>query len=103
MAAVECNSFAEKERLNMQLESVKYKDLQFLKTREGPFTTSEEVTMYMDQIEIETKERNQILYVEVRFRYAKNTSLRLKHSDSFRLRRDNKNLACKEYAENLKT
>ena len=86
MKAMESNTFVEKEKLNMHLESVKYKDLEFLKTKGGPFTTSEEVEKFMANNEIETKEKNQRLYVEVR--YTKNSSLRLKHSDSvFRLKR----------------
>ena len=46
------------------------------------------------------EEKNKRLYTEVR--YAKNTSLRLKHSDPvFRLKRDYKNLTNEEYAANL--
>ena len=84
----------------MHLDSVKYRDLEFLKSKGGPFTSADEVEDFMKQ-EMDSKEKNQRLYVEVR--YAKNTSLRLKHTDPvFRLRRDNKNLISIEYAENLK-
>ena len=48
----------------------------------------------------ESENVNKRLYLEVR--YAKNASLRLKHSDPiFRLRHDNKNLCSNESAENL--
>ena len=102
MKVMERDAFAEKEKINTHLDSVKFKDLEFLKTKEGPLTTLEEVDIFMDKKQMIPKEKNHRLYVEVR--YAKNTSLRLKHSDSvFRLRRDNKNLSSEEYSENLKT
>ena len=102
MKVMERDAFAEKEKINTHLDSVKFKDLEFLKTKGGPFTTSEEVDIFMDKKQMIPKEKNHRLYVEVR--YAKNTSLRLNHSDSvFRLRRDNKNLSSEEYSENLKT
>ena len=103
MQSMEIGAFAEKEKVNMHLDSVRYKDLEFLKSKGGPFTTLEEVEIFMNQIKDSKEENhNQRLYIEVR--YAKNTSLRLKHSDPvFRLRRDNKNLSNREYSENLKT
>ena len=81
------------------MDTVKYKDLETLKSHGGPFVSGEEVEMYLKGGE-EEKKKNDRLYVEVR--YAKNTSLRLKHSDEvFRLKREHKNLTNEEYAENL--
>ena len=103
MQAMESDGFTEKDKFNMHLNSVKHKDLGYLKNKDGPFTTSEGVDIFMDQIQIDPKEKNHRLYVEVR--YAKNTSLRLKHDSDcvFRLSRNNQNLSSKEYSENLKT
>ena len=61
-------------------------------------TTAEEVQEYIAQTD--DPNMNKRLYVEVR--YAKNTSLRLKHTDPiFRLKRNGKNLVNEEYVENL--
>ena len=60
------------------MDSVKFKDLEFLKTKGRPFTTSKEVDILMNRKEIDTKEKKTMSVVEVR--YAKNTSSRLKHS-----------------------
>ena len=99
MTAMEEEAFSDKEKINMHIESIKYKDLEFLKRVGGPFTTAEEVQRYVNETE-ESKNRNKMLYVEVG--YVKNTSLRLKLTDPvFRLKRDNENLYTTEYAENL--
>ena len=99
MREEENESFASKDDVNSHLETVKYKDLEFLKGRDGPFVSAEEVEVYMNGDET-AEEKNKRLYTEVR--YAKNTSLRLKHSDPvFRLKRDYKNLTNEEYAANL--
>ena len=97
---MEKEAFSDKETISMHIESIKYKDLEFLKSVGGPFTTTEEMQSYEKEIE-DSKRKNKRLYVEVRF--AKNTSLRLKHTDPvFRLKRDNKNLHhSSDYAENL--
>lgn len=99
MKVMEEDAFIQKESINSHIDSIKYRDLEFLKSVGGPFTKAEEVQEYMDVTE-ESKEMNKRLYVEVR--YAKNSSLRLKHIDPlFRLKRANKNLLSSEYAENL--
>ncbi|CAL4059934.1 unnamed protein product, partial [Meganyctiphanes norvegica] len=86
--------------LNSQIESMKYNDLEYLKTFGGPFTTPEEVDNFMESCS-ESKEKNKRLYIEVR--YAKNSCVSLKHSASvFALRRNCKNLASDKYASNLK-
>ena len=84
---------------NNHLESVKYKDLEYLKGCGGPFTKAEEVIAF-DQSTPESSDKNKRLYIEVR--YAKNSCLSLKHTASvFRLKRDYKNLSSKDYVENL--
>lgn len=99
MQSLEGATFASKDIVNQHLDTVKYKDLEDLKGEGGPFAKGEEVEVYMKGNET-PEEKNKRLYVEVS--YAKNTSLRLKHSDPvFRLKRDNRNLSNEEYAENL--
>ena len=99
MRELENETFASKDDVNSHLDTVKYKDLEFLKSKNGPFVNGEEVEMYLKGDET-AEEKNERFYFEVR--YAKNTSLRLKHTDAvFRLKRDHKNLTNEEYAENL--
>ena len=96
---LENESYATKDDVNKHLEAVKYKDLEYLKTKGGPFSHSQEVEDFMAGSHTD-QEKNERLYVEVR--YAKNTSLRLKHSDPvFRLKRDYQNLSNEEYSHNL--
>ena len=84
---------------NNHIESVKYRDLEYLKEKNGLFTTAEEVRDF-DANTPESSEKNKRLYIEVR--YAKNSCLSLKHTASvFRLKKDHKNLSSKEYVENL--
>ena len=98
MKLLENEAFADKDHVNMHLDSVKYNNLEFLKSCGGSFTSAEEVEEYVSQTNIPNM--NKRLYIEVR--YAKNTSLRLKHSDPvFCLRRNGKNLSNEEFAENL--
>ena len=84
---------------NNHIESVKYRDLEYLKEKNGLFTTAEEVRDFDANIP-ESSEKNKRLYIEVRC--AKNSCLSLKHTASvFRLKKDHKNLSSKEYVENL--
>ena len=84
---------------NNHSESVKYKDLEFLKQHDGPFTTAEEVKEFNRKTP-EGEEKNKRLYIEVR--YAKNTCLSLKHTASvFRLKENHKKLTTDQYAQNL--
>ena len=100
MRELEGETFASKDDVNTHLDTVKYEDLETLKSHGGPFVSGKEVEMYLKGGKGEKKKNDQ-LYVEVR-RYAKNTSLRLKHSDEvFRLKRGHKNLTNEEYVENL--
>ena len=66
--------YSQKEALNLKEEQSKLKDLEFLKSQNlpGPFSTSEEVDMYMDGDETD-RVKNHRLYIEVR--YAKKTCL----------------------------
>ena len=43
MQAMENDAFSNEEKINKHLDNVKYKDLEFLESHGGPFTTSEEV------------------------------------------------------------
>ena len=67
-------------------------DLEYLKQQSNPglFTSTEQVKMFMKQIP-ESKEKNEQMYIKVRFQ--KNTSEFLKKDNAtFRLKRDEKNL-----------
>ena len=70
MREEENESFASKDDVNSHLETVKYEDLEFLKERDGPFVSAEEVELYLNGDKT-AEEKNKRLYAEVR--YAKNT------------------------------
>ena len=53
-------AFADKEEINTNLDSVKFKDLEFLKTKGGPFTTTEEVDIFMNRKEMKILVHNLI-------------------------------------------
>ena len=55
-----------KDELNNHIEDIKYKDLEFLKKRGGPFTTVEEVKEF-DRNTNEDPDKNTRLYTEVRY------------------------------------
>ena len=78
---------------------MKNQDLETLKKLGGPFTNPRDVAKLMrSRI---TDEKNQRLYVEVR--YARDTSLsHPKNSSLFRLKSNHKNLSSEQYANNLK-
>ena len=85
--------------IDKHIEGVKYKDLDYLKERNGPFTTADQVKEFDDNTP-DSPEKNSRLYIEVR--YAKNSCLSLKHTASiFRVKRDHRNLSSAEYVENL--
>ena len=99
MKEMERKGNLKKDEDNNHLETIKYKDLEYLKARNGPFTTVEEVENF-DKTTPDSEEKNKRLYIEVR--YAKNTCLSLKHTASvFRLKKQYKNLTSEEYVENL--
>ena len=68
MKGLEEKRFSQKEIVNTNLERQKLDDLKFLQNKAtiGPFTTSEEVTNYVEN-EPESKEKNLRMYIEVRF------------------------------------
>ena len=85
--------------INKHIEGVMYKGLDYLKERNGPFTTADKVKEFDDNTP-DSPEKNSRLYIEVR--YAKNSCLSLKHTASiFRVKRDHRNLSSAEYVENL--
>ena len=90
-----------KEIENRDLDLRRNKDLAFIKEHGGPFTSPEEVDVFVcSNIDDEAKEKR--LYAEVR--YARDTSLSMpKSSPLFRLKKDYKNLSINTYTENLKT
>ena len=92
---------SEKAILNTKIESQKLQDLEYLKQQSnpGPFTSTEQVKTFMEQIP-ESKEKNQQMYIEVRFQ--KNTSKFLKKDNAiYRLKRGRKNLPTSDYVFNL--
>lgn len=101
MRDLEVQGFTAKEALNLCKENKKLEDLTYLKSQDipGPFTTSEEITNFMDSC-LDSKDKNKSLYIEVR--YARKTSQSLKESASvFRLKVAGKNLSTDDYATNL--
>ena len=90
----------DKEIQNLAVDKRRNSDLSVLTKAGGPFTKAEQVDMFMEQV-MEEKERNQRLYVEVR--YARDSSVAFpKSSDIFRLKKNYKNMESSIYAANLK-
>ena len=75
----EQEGYTEKELVNAHFESVKYKDLEWIKQQGGPFTKPEGVDQYMNSSHGE-EIINKRLYVEVR--YARNSCLSMKPTAS---------------------
>jgi hypothetical protein len=100
MRLLEEQGYLKKDVVNNQLESIRLNDLELLKKNGGPFTSPEDVDVFKRNI-IGSEEKTRRLYIEVR--YAKNSSLILKHTASvFPLKRNGKNLQTEEYAKNLR-
>ena len=101
MLELQEKGYSEKAMLNTKIESQKLQNLEYLKQQSnpGPFTSTEQVKMFMEQI-LESKEKNQQMYIEVRLQ--KNTSKSLKKDYAiFCLKRDGKNLPTSDYVFNL--
>ena len=64
--------FEQQDLLNIKMDLSKIKDLEYLKQQNpaGPFRSREEIENFMERVE-ESKQKNDRLYVEVR--YARNT------------------------------
>ena len=94
--------YSDKEQTRLRDECTKYKLLSDLKneTFPGPFTSPEEISLYVRESKAEEKEMNKRMYDEVK--YARMTSFSLKPTNSlFRLKRNYKNLPTEEYVDNL--
>ena len=90
--------FEQQDLLNIKMDLSKIKDLEYLKQQNpaGPFRSREEIENFMERVE-ESKQKNDRLYVEVR--YARNTCLSMSNSEKFfKLRRYGKTLESLEYA-----
>ena len=72
MTKLQEKGFTEKD-INLQLENQKLKDLEFLRNQipSGPFTKSEDVNSFMEDIP-ESEDKNNRIFIEIRFQ--KNTS-----------------------------
>ena len=68
MLELQEKGYSEKAILNTETESQKLQDLEYLKQQLNPrpFTRIEQVKTFMEQIS-ESKEKNQGMYIEVRF------------------------------------
>ena len=68
MLELQEKGYSEKAILNTETESQKLQDLEYLKQQLNPglFTRIEQVKTFMEQIP-ESKEKNQGMYIEVRF------------------------------------
>ena len=98
---LEESGFSQKEIISTDIERQKLDDLDFLRKQlhPGPFTTSKAVTSFIEN-EAEGKEKNNRMYIEVRFQ--RNTSQSLKKEAAvFRLKRSGKNLETSEYFVHL--
>ena len=71
MTKLQEKGFTEKD-INLQLENQKLKDLEFLRNQvpSGPFTKSEDVNSFMEDIP-ESEDKNNRMFIEIRFQ--KNT------------------------------
>ena len=101
MQELEEKGYSEKELVNSKKEASKLKDLEFLKSQHipGPFTSNGEIQAFMTSC-VESKEKNNRMYREVR--YARITCLSLKETSSvFQIRSGGKNLLTQDYADNL--
>ena len=101
MKELEEKGYKEKEIENILQEESKLKDLEYMKSQNGPFTKKEEVENYMKGNDSDTEKLDR-LYKEVR--YAKMTAKALSSkADVFRLRTSrNHYLPLQEYYDNLK-
>ena len=92
----------DKDLANVAVDKQRNADLEKLVKLGGPFTSSDAVRKYLDNDSIDEKDKNQRMYIEIR--YAKNTSLSFpKCSEIFKLKKKYKNLSTKEYCVNLMT
>ena len=74
-------------------------DILILKAMVGPFTNSEEVEIYLTQLEIAETEKVKQLYLEIG--YARDNSLSIPQShDLFLLKKDHKSLPLFNHAKN---
>lgn len=90
----------EKEIANINIDQQRNSDLQKLIELKGPFTSAEEVQVYMAREDVSEVEKGKRLYLEVR--HAKNSSISFpKVSEIFRLKKAYKNLSNEVYANNL--
>ena len=103
MKVLEKEGLASKEAASLSEESKKLRDLDFLKTQSppGPFTSAEEVDKYLSNDSVTESEKNQRLYIEIR--YAKLSTSNMKRSSAiFKLKKNYKNLDNDDYAHNLR-
>ena len=101
MVCLQEKGFTEKDLLNLKLDDLKLKDLEFLQNQipPGPFTKVDDVNQYMEDTP-ETKEKNNRMFIEIRFQ--KNTSAAMrKDAEVFGLNKIYHNLNTIDYAANL--
>ena len=104
MKELEKRGFDTKEALNLKKDASKLKDLDFLKTQTipGPFSSTKDVDMFLES-DLTPKEKQDRLYVEVR--YAKTTCLSMNTkplNQFFKLRQKSRKLEFNIYADCLK-
>ena len=99
-AELKKEGMGDKEIQNLAVDKRRNADLSLLTAAGGPFTKSEQVDQFMKEV-MEEKQRNQRLYIEVR--YARDASVAFpKSSDIFKLKKNYRNLESSMYAANLK-
>ena len=78
----------EKEIANINIDQQRNSDLQKLVLLQGPFTSAQDLEVYMARKDVGEVEKGKRLYLEVR--HAKNSSISFpKVSEIFRFKRDN--------------
>lgn len=98
--ALEAEAFAKKQNVKISHDQTRNKDLEFLKSFGGPFTSIESLDNFV-QSSILEKDKQMRLYIEVRF--AKYSSITIKRDEEiFRLIRNHRKLNVDEYARNLR-
>ena len=105
MKELEQKGYESKEALNLKKDASKLKDLEFLKNQQipGPFTSADDVDMYINS-ELTIKDKQDRLYIEVRYAKATCLSMNTKSLNQFfKLRQKGKKLDYEKYADCLKS
>ena len=101
MEQMEKIGYSKKELACSTVEKTRLDDLDYLQKQPipGPLSSSAKITKFMES-EPESKQKNQRMYIEVRFQRNSTQSLK-KDAAVFRLKQNGRNLETDEYASNI--